>query len=56
VLVLRFFADLDVAATADALAISAEAVRSLTHRAITSLREHGHEFVSLNHGEVSGAN
>lgn len=52
VLVLRYFADLDVAETAVVLAISPEAVRSLTHRAITALRAHGHEFAQ---GEVSGA-
>lgn len=55
VLILRFFADLDVADTANALTISSEAVRSLTHRAINALRQHGHEFDSLDRGEVSGA-
>jgi DNA-directed RNA polymerase specialized sigma24 family protein len=45
--------------TAEVLAISREAVRSLTHRAITTLRARGHEFTAAElpyeQGEVSGA-
>jgi RNA polymerase sigma factor (sigma-70 family) len=55
VLVLRYYADLDVSETADVLDISAEAVRSLTHRAIVGLRHHGHEFTAIENEEVSGA-
>lgn len=58
VVVLRFLAELDVAETAEVLAISREAVRSLTHRAISALRAHD-EFASAERryeqGEVSGA-
>jgi RNA polymerase sigma factor (sigma-70 family) len=61
VLVLRYLAELDVAETAEVLGISRDAVRSLTHRAITTLRSaQSHEFSSgeRSHepGEVSGAN
>lgn len=38
-LVLRYFADLSPAETAGVMGISAQAVRNLTHRAITQLRE-----------------
>jgi RNA polymerase sigma factor (sigma-70 family) len=55
VLVLRYFAGLDVAETAQALGVSPEAVRSLTHRAVVALRTHNREFAAVEEGEVSGA-
>lgn len=55
VLLLRYFADLDVAETAQALEITPEAARSLTHRAIVAMRAHGHEFADVVDEEVSGA-
>lgn len=55
VLVLRFLADFDVGETAQVLEISPEAVRSMTHRAITALRALGQELSLVDHGEVSGA-
>jgi RNA polymerase sigma factor (sigma-70 family) len=55
VLVLRYFAGLGVAETAQALGISPEAVRSLTHRAVVALRAHTPELAGLNDGEVSDA-
>lgn len=55
VLLLRYFADLDVVETAQVLEITPEAVRSLTHRAIVAMRERGHELADAVNEEVPGA-